>query len=390
MILFFTKTITSFGTMTKKSGAAIIKKLLLVIGFLILIALVSVPFVLPGIVKSKLIDYIEENSANQLQIESIAFTGLFSIELSAIDLKPKLEKEAFNKLNGYESDWIHFNSKSIQIYGIRWRDLLFDNKVFADHIVLDYPNVYVYRDKRVEDAPFKYIPLPSQVLRNATFSITIPLVEIKQGHISYEEHPKDKDSSSTITFDHLYGSAYHISTDSLYMTRHPEIILDGKGSILDSINAEIRYTSNVWNKNDLFRFEATVGAFSASHLNQVILPLTGTSFEQGHINKTTFFFEANDDVANGEMVMDYENLELSVHADKTGIKTFIANIFIKENDRKSRTKAEQNEEIHQTGEIHFERRKDRFIFNYWWGAIKSGLIPIITHIEEIPKKKSKE
>lgn len=54
------------------------------------------------------------------------------------------------------------------------------------------------------------------------------------------------------------------------------------------------------------------------------------------------------------------------------LKTFVANLFVKNDDDKSRTEK-------YTGEINFSRRKDRFIFNYWWNALKSGIISSVLH-----------
>src|SRR4051812_28242398 len=95
MLISFQANILTHALMAKKSGIKIIKITLLVIGCLLLIALLCIPFVLPGIVKSELTAYVEEHTENHLEIGSIAFTGFHSIELSGIDLKPKLGTKDF-------------------------------------------------------------------------------------------------------------------------------------------------------------------------------------------------------------------------------------------------------------------------------------------------------
>lgn len=364
---------------------------LITIGSILLLSVLAIIFILPGIAKNKLVAYVEDHTENHLIIESISFTGLNSIEISSVDFKPKLGTKDFNKKNGFQSDWIHFKSKHVQVHGIKWYTLFSDKKVFAENIQLEQPDIYVYRDKRVDDAPYKYKPLPSHIIRNAGFPVTVPLLEIKKGTITYEEHPKDKDSSGILTFNDLYASAYNISTDSVFILEHPVLIVDGKGSILDSAKAEIKYTSNVLNKDDKFTFEATVHSFSAVHLNQCLSPLSGAAIESGDIKKVTLFFEANDDVANGTMEMEYENLKLTVLSKSDGkeskVKSFIANIFIKDKTKESGT--QENIKEDKTGVIHFERRKDRFIFNYWWNAIKTGVVSIVTPFESLSQKKVK-
>lgn len=373
--------------MAKKST---FKKVLLITliltGIIALATCIIIPFVLPGIMKNKLIAYVETNTDNHLEIESIAFTGFNSIVINSIELRPKLTKEAFNEKKGYQSDWIHFKSPHIHMQGIDWLTLLSDKKIQLERIQLEEPTIYVYRDKRLADAPYKYKPLPSSIIRSTDFSLTIPLFELKKGTIAYEEHPEDKDSSAVLTFERLYASAYHISTDSSYLKEHPVMTIDGKGSILGSIEAEIKYTSNVLDKNDAFNVDAKVQAFAATHLNQCLPPLAGVAIKSGNVKKALIHFSADDNVADGKMEMYYENLAMEVLSKSSGeeseIKSFLANILIKDEIKDPETFQEGD----KTGVIHFERRKDRFIFNYWWNAIKSGVVSIVTPFESLAQK----
>jgi hypothetical protein len=76
--------------------------------------------------------------------------------------------------------------------------------------------------------------------------------------------------------------------------------------------------------------------------------------------------------------MDYRDLELNVlSVESTGkkskLKSLLADLFVKKKDT-------EQPEGKPTGEIRFERRKDRFLFNYWWNTVKSGVISSISKV----------
>src|SRR5699024_11970210 len=80
------------------------------------------------------------------------------------------------------------------------------------------------------------------------------------------------------------------------------------------------------------------------------------------------------DLANGSVIMNYENLKFSVVDIQTqkqeGLKenlvTFLGNnLLIKKNNTP--------ETGMQAGTIDFKRDKTKSIFNYWWKSLLSGI-----------------
>lgn len=365
-----------------KSKKKWLKITLIVLGLIVIAVFIGVRFFLADYVKEKIITAVNNNSDYTLTIERINFSGMKAVGIYGAELIPKKNKEAFYKANKYQKDWISVKIKSIFIHGIDWMQLYKTNHFIAEKAVIEEPYFYAYRNRTPPQPPYEYKPLPAEQLRHVKAACTIPLIEIKRGKISYEEVTKEGDESGTVRFSKLYGSIYHFSTVESEWKNEPMIIIEGKAQIMDSIPAEITYKFNP--AHDHFTFEAKIKSFTATVLNQCLNPLTNTEIESGYIKGIKLKFDADNNSANGYLDIDYKDLKVKVLSKdedkhKLKLKTFVANLLI----HKENTPDPADKESH--GEIKFERRKDRYIFNYWWNAVKSGVVSSVAKVN-IPQK----
>lgn len=353
--------------LTKKATLIIIS----VLGIGMIVCMILVHLYFPTWLKGKLIAYVEEEGTYDMEIAHLSLQGYNTVILKGVRIKPVLEPAAFNKKNGYQKDWISTSIQQISLRGIDWSMLLSDKKLLVEKISIEVPEVYVYRDKRFPD-PHKPKSLPSHYLRsNKLFNFIFPLIELKNGQVVYEESP-EKGGTIKVNFNKLNASFYHVSSDSLYMIKEPVITIDAEAMILDSVKTKITYKANTLHKNDRFTMEGELSSFSAKLLNQCIPSSLNAEITSGFMKHIRFRFEADNDQAKGRMDMDYRDLKLKVlkkdEEKKSGLKTWIANIFVRNKDKEKKEAGDP-----YTGEISFKRRKDRFIFNYWWNAFKSGV-----------------
>jgi hypothetical protein len=369
----------------------VVKRVLIVIGICIILIVLAGLWYIPTLLNNRITSYVEENTEFSVSIENIAFSGHRSLVLKEIHLRHKLNRDDYIKSKGYQTDWIDSKASSIYIYGIDWKKLLWENNFYADRVLIVSPDIYVFRDKRIGNK-YKYRALPAALLREASFPFSIPVAEIKNGKVVYEEVTLKTKQQISVPFTHLYASIYHISSDSLYLSEQPVMTIDAQAMVFDSVRTSILYTANTRNRNNVFTLEGNMKAFSARLLNKCITPAANVVIEDGFINQIYFKFTANENEANGTMNMDHKNLKLKVHkidkepdADaeppkKSRFKTFMANLFVRNKDKKAQEEdLPENTPVvnNYTGRIHFERRKDRFIFNYWWNSFKSGVVSTV-------------
>jgi hypothetical protein len=325
--------------------------------------------------KIKAISYVEKHSEYTLRINSIVFTGVHDLEITGIEFFPKLGPDQFYKVNPVERDMISAKGQ-LSIEGIDWETLLKEKKIYADRVCFKDADLNVYRDKRMPDGPYKYKPMHSAILRDASFSFTFPLVEVVNSRIEYDEHP-EHGSKWEIVFSKLHGILYNLSTDSSYILKHPEVILKGTGLIMEDIEGKMLYKFSTFNTKDQFTFEGHTGPFPATLFNKCITPAANVKVKTGYVKKVDLFFHANDHFSTGTFDMDYNGLEI----DFLGKNTAFMRRFIREDDRK------RNGKEKKAGEINCIRDRGTSVFNYWWLSIRSGLLSSIVTIKLPPPKK---
>ncbi len=366
--------------MAAKKG---VKIFLVITGILITVIFICF-FYAEGFIKGKLIDAIEEHTDYKASIAVLSFRGFDGAEISGFEVSPKLNKEDFNKANGFQKDWIRIKSGHITIVGANWLKLIMTKHINFDTLILDKADIYAFRNKKLPQPPYIYKPLPGQQLRETKLELTIPLVQVKNGKIAYEELPEKGDKSGTISFTEFYASLYHLSTNDEYSIKEPTIIAEGKAKILDSIPAEVVYKFHL--KNNKSSFEAKIKSFSATVLNQAINPLANAEIESGHVNWVHLKFDADNSQSNGFLNISYKDLKLKIlskdqHKHKSKFKSFAANLLVH-----TKNEPEAGDEESE-GEIKFNRRKDRYIFNFWWNSVKSGVLSSVTKVNIPPPKK---
>lgn len=352
--------------------------IVLAVVLVVILLIFLIPSFIERSIKNKLLESVENKTKYRLELGDVELVGWHGLSITSIKMQPKLDKDAFNKANKYNSDWISVEVDKVLLEGVDWKRYFSHKSFYAERLCIVSPNIYAFRDKTLANPPFVQKALPSQLLREAPLPFTVPKIEIKQGKVTYEEIPPKGGSPLQVPFTELDGQMLHLSSDSVYYKNNP-VALAATGKILDKIDARMAYSFETTDKKDKFILEGHLGAFEASLLNQYVIPQTSLEIASGHVDSIWFKMEANVDVSEGILHLDYHDLKLKAKPKKkpkkfVELKALAAKLFVKE----------QNEVLQheKLGHIHFERTKDRFIFNYIWNSFKTGVASVVMNVPD--------
>lgn len=143
----------------------------------------------------------------------------------------------------------------------------------------------------------------------------------------------------------------------------------GKGRL------DTEFSFNLSKSNGDHRIKGRLGPLDLIELNTALVPLRAVSIRSGHIDKLTFDIWLNNDVSDGRVQFLYKDLKIDLLNEdqlaRTGlgniIKSAIANTFIIKENNPSGTN-----EV-RMGSVHYEREKNRSIFNFWLNSILAGI-----------------
>jgi hypothetical protein len=307
-----------------------------------------------------------------------------SLTIEQFKLIPKFSKEEFNRQIQYNTDWFSVAIDSIVLNEINANEFAAGDAIHLNCIDIEKPDVEIYRDKRLPDAPFKYKALITGGLNKANKKFVIDTVKIKNGKLEYGEMSEGADKAGKVYFNPFNITAYNITNDSATLENNSQLEVDFNGKLMGQSDLNAHLTFFLERNDEYFTVMGTLDPIAAAEFNPMVeglMPLTITS---GNVKQAKFGFTATDDVSDGELTLIYENLKVDVSKlndtdEKSGGLSAGANLLINGNNIPGDSK-------YTTGRIHFERRKDKFIINYLWNSVKSGIISIVAPIANKNKK----
>jgi len=301
-----------------------------------------------------------------------------SLVIEGFKLIPKYSPEEYNSRNRYNSDWFSINTQQIHFSGLSLKELEFNDLVSFHSAKVVQPNIEIYRDKRLTDAPFDYKPLLAGLIHKIPIDINIDTLMISEGRLEYREQVHLKKEPGLVYFHPFYISAYNISNNQLKIKSDPTLDIDFRGKIMGEAYLMANLNINLDSKSERFTAKGSLEPVSGEIFNPMIENLTPARIINAEVTKTEFSFDANKNESTGTIILEYDNLDIEVSrgkekGKKSGFLSLIANGLIRDKNIKGDKK-------YLTGNIRFERRKDKALVNFLWNSIKSGIISIVVPV----------
>lgn len=278
---------------------------------------------------------------------------------------------------GVETDWYHLLFGTINIDGFEPEALKNEQSLQFACVTFEKLEADIFRDKRL---PFPDKPdtkLPMEIINSLPFPLHIDSVLIKAGKVKYEEHVKDAQKAGAIVLSSLHGKLYEISNNENLIDKPTIMKADARvmGEGLLDVNFEFP------NKKfpEEYHVVGSLQPMELKPINPILRENVRAEIESGKLNTFRFNFTYNDDVAQGSLLMEYNNLKVSMlktsEDDKKEFKTFLVNSLA------LRSSNQRNENNFQAGEIDFERLKKKSFFNYWWKSLLSGIKSVVVTVK---------
>lgn len=336
--------------------------------------------------------YMAEASVHLNDFRNVVYTRDFSFnttektaEIGQIRIQNKLEPYAYADEFKYETDWIELEEGNLQVEGLDFLTYFQNGSIHAEKLRIGEMRIVIFRDKRKPDDMARRPSMIHEVFRELPIPLDIQEVEVVNGYVSYEERPETgAPRSGEIFFDEINATITGMTNSQERLAENDEMVLKAKGRLIGEgqINLEVTYfLSDTTGK---FLMKGSVGAMDLMGLNNIIEPSTKVSLKNGRMNSLFFNIVADDIEGTGEVIVQYENVEIEILDKNFGhdqnifqrIGSFLANKLILKSqnpDKKGELKK---------GTVYYPRDQHKFIFKYWWELVLSGLKSTITGDDE--------
>lgn len=313
-----------------------------------------------------------------------------TIELNRFQLNPKFSKKNFAKAYRVQKQWVALHLQKLIISQINFNEFVRTGAVDIGKMVLQIPNIALYKDKRKPLPPFKKKKLPASAINNIPWNIAIDSIAVNQGSISIEETSALTGKDSHLTINNLSALILNYTNDSVKQDESPQLTIDASALVMNKAATQIEMKFNLNSLNDHFIANGNVGKVDAKVFNPVLEPIMGIKVTSGTINNLNFYINAMDTLSTGNLDIEYKNIKIEVqHTDtkanknKKGFISLAANTIIKRNNLRTQGNYRQ-------GIINTKRVLEKDVWPYLWHSIQSGLVSTMVPVTNNKEARHKQ
>lgn len=295
------------------------------------------------------------------------------ISLDSLELIPGHKKYQFARKKGHQSDRFELKIDNITSRDVDFNDLFKNQRFYSRLLTIKNPQIEVFRDKNIPKKrnrpPKKF---PQQLLREMEFKVKIDHIRISNGHIDFIEHAKDQRRAGKVFVNEIQANIENVTNYPELLEEKPSIGLSASAKIMGKGSLKASFTIPINDKKNTFTFSGSLGRMDMKVFNSILVPNSQIKIRKGIIDKAEISARCDNHLAKGNMKLFYRNLKISLlkvkeggKYKKRGFKSFMANIFIRQNNPK------RGKPI-KVGEILYIREQPISIFAYIWKSILSG------------------
>jgi hypothetical protein len=341
-------------------------------------------------------DTIRSSIANQLdfwakEFFSVSSDSMYSYKINGINysaasktlaidslaIHPNFKDYDFTSKYAFQTNRYETAIHNIFAYNIKAADYLKSKNIISNYIEIGTFDLNVFRDKRKE---FKHI-------KKATFQdfiysykgiLNIDSIGLLSGNIKFKVHAEKANQPGEISFNEIHAKIYNITNDTIYKTKRADLELKAEAMLMGKSKLSVLLKSKLFDNQNTFTVKGTLAGLEVKELNP-ILENTAFIYGSGRIDAMNFNFTANNTKATGKLTILYHGLNIVVKNKRTDDTTAFAEKFISviANSIIIDSNPIQGEKV-RVGIIDYKRDPERFLFNYCFKSILSGIESSLT------------
>lgn len=301
--------------------------------------------------------------------------------IGGLELDNKLERYEYINQFDYETDWIELEQGELEVNGFNFETFFRKGIIQTELINAKDLVINVFRDKRkIEDKARRPDMVQTRIL-GIPKDININELRLENGFVGYQERPDtDAPRAGAIHFADINASISNITNIESQLDQNNIMEVNATGKIMGEGTVDMTVLFTLDDPDQGFHMKGSVGAMSLEALNDMIGPETRIGINAGQLDNLFFNIYANNLEGTGDLIMKYRDLKIKIldknYQDKQNIfrraGAFLANTFVVQNNN-----PKKNGELAE-GKVYYKRDPSKFIFNYWWELLLSGMMSTLS------------
>lgn len=295
-----------------------------------------------------------------------------ALVIDSVKIVPNYSKRRFAEIAGKQTDRFDISARKLYFHSVDLKTFVEYHGFDCKKLEIQRFNLRAFRDKN--DTRHFAVPMSvQQLLRESPAFVNIDTIELKESNIIYEEVAPGKKAPGVISFDNIDASLTGVTNDSVRIQENSKIVVEAVSKLSGEGTVKALFIIPMKAKGMEFFCGGLITGVPMEALNKMVEPTAGISFSSGFIDSIDFEFNAGDIESRGWMKFRYEDLQIELPESGNNntfgekLMVFLANnLIIKKNNPSGKGYTSKVP-------LHYERNRQRFMFNYTWKTLYSGL-----------------
>ncbi len=295
------------------------------------------------------------------------------LTISSFDIMPFAGEKQFANHYHFQNDRFEVSMDGISLNDIDMNGLI-DKRFEASSLVVDNVSAKISRDKhkplKKESKVGKYL---SQLLIKLDEPVNISKATFNKVFVQYRENEPASDSVGEVSFQNTSFNISNITNIPAAIKINNQMVISFETKVLGKIPLTGNFKFKLNSDNGDFTTSGHAGAFDASVLNKISIPMALIKVNSGKVNSLYFNFNGNNNGAKGDFIMKYDNLNVDVlkidketkKIKKRGLLSMAANLVVKDSNPQSGDLRTETPE--------FNRDIYKSFFNLVWKTVFTGM-----------------
>jgi hypothetical protein len=307
-----------------------------------------------------------------------------TLVVKSFSIQPNYADYNFTSRYEFQTDCIEAGFSNIYVHDFSAAGYFKSRSLVSSYIEIGKMDVNVFDDNRKK---FRHVNKSAfqDMIYNYPGIIHIDSIGLISGNVTYTEHVEKANEPGRISFNDIHAKIYKITNDTIYKTENASLELRGDALLMGKGKMTILLKGRIFDNHNTFSLNGTLSGFEANELNPMLEKNAFIYVTSGKIDAMNFSFTANNTKATGKMIMLYHGLDIAVKNkrtdDTTAFRERLISLIAKRKVLDSNPIP--NEDVRE-GIIDYERDPERFLFNYCFKSILSG---IKSSLVKSPKKR---
>jgi hypothetical protein len=309
------------------------------------------------------------NEASQLHWKALSYSQKNrALSIDSFSYKPAQSRDSFIAKAPAQTDYMHGVLKKIRAEGIDLTALERDSTFKAQNVVIEEPELDIYRDKRKPLVLNGLRPLPAMALQNLPVKLSLDTLALKGATVTYTEMSDKTGQEGRIYVNRINAQLFPVR--NVNIGTHDSLALRAEGYLMDSAWLRLRLKQSYTDSLGTFAMTLRMKPTNLSVFNDALMPMASVKLVSGELDTVSLRAIGNEYFSFGTMQMYYKNLKIQFlkkgsenqKTVLTRLITFAANNLLLKRGNNSRT-----------GTVYFLRNRDRGFLNFLVKTALSGI-----------------